>query len=114
MTMPKSYTVPSGVAAANFLRSGLASRLPTPKIYEYDRTLDNVPRTVHLDEICRGDEVLRRLVWLGGSGKLSSLKDKSCDMGEVLGTSSTPLDEEQRSCAVVRWRLPLGWVKAAA
>jgi len=54
MTTPKSYTVPSGVAAANFLRSGMASRPPTPKIYECDRTLDNVPRTVHLDEICRG------------------------------------------------------------
>ena len=43
MTTLESYTVPSGVAAANSLRSGSASRLPTRKICEYDRTVDDVP-----------------------------------------------------------------------
>lgn len=63
----KSHTVPCGVAAAKFLCTGLASRLPTAKICDYsDRTLDNVPGTVHLDEVCRRDEVLRCLIWLGG------------------------------------------------
>ena len=37
---------PSGVAPANFLRSGSASRLPTPKICEYDRILDNFPGNI--------------------------------------------------------------------
>ena len=92
MTTPKSYTVPSGVASANFLCSGLASRLPTPKICG---TLDNVPGTVHLDEVCRKDEVL------------------TFEMFSLAQGSGIP-GEEQRSCAVVRWRLPLGWAKAAA
>ena len=49
-----AWTVPSGVAVAKFMRSGLASRLPTPNIYEYDYTLDNVQGMYTLMKIVEG------------------------------------------------------------
>ena len=86
---------------ANFIRSGLASRLPTPKIYEYDYTLDNVQGMYILMKFVEGTRFFTMFGLARGTWKLSSLKDKFCDMGARSGMG-IPLGEEERSRAVVQ------------
>lgn len=99
--MLKSHTVPSGVAAVNSLRYGSDSRLPTAKIHEYDRTLDNVPGNIFMNFVER-----MRLcdVWFGsGEREIEFVERQILRHGRSFGHDLEWVAFRWVRCGPVQW-----------